>query len=84
LSERKKIITLLTDFRLHVTKTRPIDEAIVTRGGIALDEINPRTMQSKKVKSLFFCGEVIDIDGTTGGYNLQAAFSTGFLAGLLP
>jgi len=80
-AERNRILELLTDFRLQVKKPRPIDEAIVTRGGIALDEIDPRTMESKKVKGLFFCGEIVDIDGATGGYNLQAAFSTGFLAG---
>jgi hypothetical protein len=54
---------------------------MVTKGGVNLDEINPKTMESKLIKGLFFAGEVIDIDGDTGGYNLQAAFSTGFLAG---
>jgi hypothetical protein len=79
--ERERIQALLTDFRLRVTKSRPVDEAIVTRGGISLKEIDPHTMGSKKLPGLYFCGEVIDIDGTTGGYNLQAAFSTGNLAG---
>ena len=80
--ERGRIVGLLGDFSVSVSGTRPIAEAIVTGGGVALDEINPRTMESLKVKGLFFCGEVIDIDGLTGGYNLQAAFSTGYLAGV--
>jgi predicted Rossmann fold flavoprotein len=79
--ERKKIAELMKDFRLGVTGTRPIAEATVTAGGVRLDEINPYTMESKIVRGLFFCGEVIDIDGITGGYNLQAAFSTAYLAG---
>jgi len=78
--EREKLIRFLTDFRLEITKARPIAEAIITRGGIALSAIDPFTMESKKVRGLYFCGEVIDIDGITGGYNLQAAFSTAFLA----
>lgn len=80
-AERHKIIACITDFRIHITKPRPIEEATVTRGGIALGEINPQTMESRLVKGLYFCGEVIDIDGITGGYNLQEAFSTGYLAG---
>lgn len=79
--ERKKIIDGLCDFRLTVKAARPIEEAIVTSGGVALNEINPKTMESKMIKGLYFCGEVIDIDGNTGGYNLQAAFSTGYVAG---
>lgn len=79
--ERQRIIEFLHGFPLTVKGTRPIDEAIVTDGGVALDEIDPLTMQSKFVKGLFFCGEVIDIAGDTGGYNLQAAFSTGYVAG---
>jgi predicted Rossmann fold flavoprotein len=79
--ERQRLVQLLTDFRMIVKGPRPIDEAIVTEGGIALDEIDPYTMQSRIVKGLFFCGEVIDIAGDTGGYNLQAAFSTGYIAG---
>ena len=73
---------MLTDFRVTVKGSLPLDAAIVTRGGICLDEIDPRTMQSRILKGLYFCGEVIDIDGSTGGYNLQAAFSTGYLAGI--
>ena len=64
-----------------MTGTRPIEEAIVTAGGISVKEINPKTMESKLVPHLYFAGEVIDIDAFTGGYNLQAAFSTGFVAG---
>lgn len=79
--ERKRIATLLTGFPLTVKCVRPIAEAIVTDGGVALGEIDPVTMQSRLIKRLFFCGEVIDIAGDTGGYNLQAAFSTGYVAG---
>ncbi len=78
--ERKKLASLLMDIRITVKKPRGFDEAIITRGGICLKEIDPRTMQSRKVKGLYFCGEILDIDGTTGGFNLQAAFSTAFLA----
>lgn len=67
---------------LTITRTRPLKEAIVTAGGVATDEINPKTMQSKLIKGLFFAGEVVDVDGYTGGYNLQAAFSTGYAAGV--
>jgi predicted Rossmann fold flavoprotein len=79
--ERQRLLQYLTDFRLTVRGPRPIDEAIITHGGVALDEIDPYTMQSRLIHGLFFCGELIDIAGDTGGYNLQAAFSTGYLAG---
>ena len=79
--ERQMTVDLLRGFPLTVKRIRPIDEAIVTAGGVALEEIDPLTMQSRLVKGLFFCGEMIDIDGDTGGYNLQAAFSTGYVAG---
>ena len=69
------------DFRLEVTAHRPFEEAIVTAGGVALDEIDPRTMESRLVKGLYFAGEVLDIDANTGGFDLQAAFSTGWVAG---
>ena len=78
--EKKKIINFLTNFKLKITRPRPIEEAIITRGGISLKEINPYTMESKKIKGLYFCGEIIDLDGKTGGYNLQMAFSTAYLA----
>lgn len=79
--ERDKLTTLLKNFDLTIHKARPIAEAIVTAGGINVKEIDPQTMESKIIKGLFFAGEIIDIDGFTGGYNLQAAFSTGFVAG---
>ncbi len=79
--ERESIVALLKSFRMDITRPRPIDEAMVTRGGVSLKEINPRTMESRLIKGLYFCGEMIDIDADTGGFNLQAAFSTGYLAG---
>jgi len=79
--ERVRVVDLLKAIRLTVKSLAPLDEAIVTAGGVAINEIDPKTMQSKKIKGLFFAGEVIDIDAKTGGYNLQAAFSTGFAAG---
>lgn len=80
--EREKIVKLLKNFNIPVTGTRPIDEAIVTRGGIPTGEINPKTMESKILPGLSFAGEIIDVDAYTGGFNLQIAFSTGWLAGL--
>ena len=79
--EREKIISLLKGFHLEISGPRPIEEGMVTRGGVSLKQINPRTMESRLVKGLYFCGEMIDIDADTGGFNLQAAFSTGYLAG---
>jgi len=79
--ERGYLRTWLKDFRLEVTGTRPISEAVITAGGINTGEINPRTLASRLVGGLYFAGEVMDIDARTGGYNLQAAFSTGWLAG---
>ena len=79
--QREAISGTLKDLRFDVRGTRPLAEAMVTAGGISLCEVNPRTMESKLVKGLYFCGEVLDIDADTGGFNLQAAFSTGFLAG---
>ncbi|MBW2630315.1 MAG: NAD(P)/FAD-dependent oxidoreductase [Deltaproteobacteria bacterium] len=80
-SERGRLRAWLKDFRLEVTGTRPISEAIITAGGINTGEIDPRTMASRLVGGLYFAGEVMNIDADTGGYNLQAAFSTGWLAG---
>ncbi len=80
-SERRKLQELLKDWRLPIMGVRSITEAIVTAGGVSVKEINPQTMESRLVKGLFFCGETIDVDGKTGGYNLQAAFSTGWVAG---
>lgn len=79
--ERRKIAAMLSDFRIRITRPRPIQEATVTRGGIALGEIDPQTMESRLIKGLYFCGEMLDLDGITGGFNLQEAFSTGYLAG---
>lgn len=79
--ERHRILEGLTDLRFRIKKTRPIEEAIVTRGGVDTKEIDPRTMESKLIRGLFFAGETIDIDAKTGGYNMQAAFSTGYLCG---
>ncbi len=79
--ERKAIILLLKGWRLDIAGPRPIKEAMITRGGVSLKEINPRTMESRLVKGLYFAGEMLDIDADTGGFNLQAAFSTGYLAG---
>jgi len=79
--EKKKLISLLKDFRFEVIGNRGWNEAIVTAGGVSIKEINPKTMESKKINNLFFAGEIIDVDGNTGGYNLQIAFSTGWLAG---
>ena len=79
--ERERLISLFKGMRLDITKPRPIDEAMITRGGVSLKDINPRTMGSRLIKGLYFAGEIIDIDADTGGFNLQAAFSTGYLAG---
>ncbi|MBQ8182649.1 MAG: NAD(P)/FAD-dependent oxidoreductase [Clostridia bacterium] len=78
---RGTLVELLKDIRLTVTDFRPIDEAIITSGGVSVSEIDPKTMQSKIVKGLYFAGEVIDVDAYTGGFNLQIAFSTGRLVG---
>jgi hypothetical protein len=79
--ERGLLRGLLQDFRLTVTGHRPLDEAIVTAGGVDTREVDPRTMASRLVEGLYFAGEVLDVQADTGGYNLQAAFSTGFVAG---
>jgi predicted Rossmann fold flavoprotein len=81
-AERRELLMVLKNFKLEITGARPISEAIVTAGGICTDEINPSTMESKLVKGLYFAGEVIDVDGYTGGFNLTIAFSTGYLAGM--
>ncbi len=79
--ERKKIIALLKCFSMTIKGFRPIEEAIVTSGGVSVKEIDPKTMQSKLIEGLYFAGEVIDVDAYTGGFNLQCAFSTGVAAG---
>lgn len=79
--QRLLLINAIKHFRLNITGFRPIEEAIITSGGISVKEIDPATMMSKLVSGLFFAGEIIDVDAYTGGFNLQIAFSTGFLAG---
>lgn len=80
--EREKLISIFKDFQLTITGVRGFKEAIITQGGIDVKEINPGTMESKKIKGLYFAGEVLDLDAVTGGFNLQIAWSTGYLAGL--
>jgi len=80
--QRQALIALLKRFELTVTGFRPIEEAIVTSGGVCVDEIRPGTMESKLLLGLYFAGEVLDVDAYTGGFNLQIAFSTGYLAGI--
>jgi hypothetical protein len=79
--ERQKIVETLKSLRFNIKAALPLQKAIVTAGGVSLDEIDPRTMSSRIVPGLYFCGETMDIDADTGGYNLQAAFSTGYVAG---
>lgn len=80
-SERKNLLNLLKNLRLHISGFRPIDEAIITRGGVKTSEISPKTMESRVAKGLFFAGEIIDADAYTGGFNLQIAFATAKIAG---
>lgn len=82
-AERREIVKLLKNFTIKIKEFRPIEEAIITSGGISIKEINPKTMQSKKIEGLYFAGEIIDVDSYTGGFNLQIAYSTGYTAGLL-
>ena len=81
--ERKRLVGLLKNFVVKIKGFRPIEEAIITSGGVCIKEIDPKTMQSKKVNGLYFAGEIIDVDSYTGGFNLQIAYSTGYTAGLL-
>jgi predicted flavoprotein YhiN len=80
--ERNEIIRLLKHFPFTIVSLRSFKEAIVTQGGVSVKEINPSTMESKLVEGLYFAGEVLDIDCYTGGFNLQVAWSTGYLAGM--
>ena len=80
--QRQALLRTLTELTLHIKSVRPLSEAIVTAGGVAVSEIQPTTMASNLVEGLYFAGEVIDVDGNTGGYNIQAAFSTGYVAGV--
>jgi predicted flavoprotein YhiN len=79
--ERDALLRLLKSFRFNVSGSLPMASAIVTAGGVSLRSVNPRTMASRLLEGLFFCGELLDLDADTGGYNLQAAFSTGYVAG---
>ncbi|MBR6713399.1 MAG: NAD(P)/FAD-dependent oxidoreductase [Selenomonadaceae bacterium] len=80
-AQRRRLVEVLRGLPLTITKTRPLAEAIVTSGGVSVKEIDPRTMQSKLVEGLFIVGEVADVDGFTGGFNLQAAWAMGYVAG---
>ena len=80
--ERQKIVEILKNFKLEISGFRSIEEAIITAGGISTKEINPKTMESKIIKNLYFAGEIIDVDAYTGGFNLQIAYSTGYTAGI--
>ena len=80
--ERLKLVNILKKFEVTINGFRPVEEAIVTSGGINIKEINPKTMESKIIEGLFFAGEIIDVDAYTGGFNLQIAYSTGYTAGL--
>ena len=80
--ERNKMVHLLKDFEITIKNFRPVEEAIITSGGIDTKEINPKTMESKLIKGLYFAGEIIDVDSYTGGFNLQIAYSTGYTAGM--
>lgn len=79
--ERARLVQLLKNFEITLHDFRPIEEAIITAGGISIKEINPKTMESKLIKGLYFAGEIIDVDAYTGGFNLQIAYSTGYTAG---
>ncbi|MFC2018182.1 NAD(P)/FAD-dependent oxidoreductase [Chloroflexota bacterium] len=79
--ERERLLLLLKSFRFNIKGPLSIASALVTAGGVSLKEIDPRTMASRLVEGIYFCGEIMDLDGDTGGYNLQAAFSTGYVAG---
>ena len=80
--ERQKLVKILKKLEIKIVGFRPIEEAIITSGGINIKEINPKTMESKLIKGLYFAGEIIDVDAYTGGFNLQIAYSTGYTAGL--
>lgn len=79
--QRKSLVQLIKQFTIYIKGFRPIEDAIITSGGISVKEINPKTMESKIIQGLYFAGEVIDVDSYTGGFNLQIAYSTGFVAG---
>ena len=80
--QRHRLLECLKDFAVPLSGSRPVEEAVVTSGGVAVSEVDPKTMESKKVKGLYIAGELLDVDGYTGGFNLQIAWSTGYAAGL--
>ena len=80
--QRRQLCSAVKALTLHITAMRPIAEAIITRGGISVKEVNPNTMESKKLPGLYLAGELLDVDAFTGGYNLQIAFATGYTAGI--
>ena len=80
--ERRRLIECLKKFEINIKEFRPVEEAIITSGGVGVKEINPKTMESKLIKGLYFAGEIIDVDAYTGGFNLQIAYSTGYTAGM--
>ena len=80
--QRQALVRVLKHFELDITEPRPVEDAIITSGGVSVREITPKTMESKKVPGLYFAGEIIDVDGYTGGFNLQIAWSTGYLSGM--
>lgn len=80
--ERENLLSILKQFEVTIKDFRPIEDAIITAGGISIKEINPKTMESKIINNLYFAGEIIDVDAYTGGFNLQIAYSTGYVAGM--
>mgnify|MGYP001658464853 CR=1 FL=1 len=82
IEQRRALLQELKHFKLSITGPRPVAEAIVTSGGVKVGEVNPNSMESKKVRGLFFAGEILDVDAYTGGFNLQIAWSTGRAAGI--
>ncbi len=79
--ERAKLVKIIKEFPITISKFRPIEEAIITAGGVSIKQVNPKTMESKLVNGLYFAGEILDVDAYTGGFNLQIAYSTGYVAG---
>jgi predicted flavoprotein YhiN len=79
--ERQRLVDILKKFEIEITGKRPVEEAVITAGGVSVREVDPKTMASKKAKGLSFAGEVLDVDAYTGGFNLQIAWSTGRAAG---
>ncbi len=80
-AERKALVSILKDMKFDISEFASIKNAVITSGGVSVKEINPKTMESKICPGVFFAGEIIDVDAYTGGFNLQIAFSTGYLAG---